>query len=133
MSNKKDTSTWLRYLVNIWTLVFFAVILYNFANSNGFEEILGPVAAIYVGGLVIYSAEKEFERWADYYEGRHPGEIYVVAWTILMVTLITSEFIFKFGTKIPSEVVSSYIAVLSIMAITKKSKSLFISKRKRKN
>jgi hypothetical protein len=131
VARKKDTSAWLRYIVNIWTLFTFAAIIYNFAMRDAFEAALGPVTAIYVGALIIYSAEKEFERWAEYYDGRHPGEIYVIAWTALLLALTIASFSIYKEYLIPSEVISAYIAVLSILAITKKSKSFFVKKRRR--
>ena len=126
----KVTSTWLRYLVNIWTLVLFISIIFDFFEVNLFEHALGPIAAIYVGALVIYSAEKEFERWTEYYDGRHPGEIYVVCWTILMILLILASFFINHEYKIPSEIVSTYIAVIGVMAFTSKSKAFFFQRRK---
>ena len=123
--SKKDTSTWLRYIVNIWTLVLFAGIGLNFFYDDMLERALGPICAIYIGVLVIYSAEKEFERWSDYYQGRHPGEIYVVAWTFILVLLSLAGLLFHHEYKVPSEVLATYIAVLSILAITKKSKSFY--------
>ncbi len=125
----KGTSTWLRYLVNTWTLVLFTAIVVDFVQKNALEGILGPIAAIYVGVLVIYSAEKEFERWTDYYEGRHPGEIYVICWTILIAFLVAISFFVNKEYKVPSEIVSTYIAVISIMAFTQKSKTFFRKKR----
>ncbi len=96
------------------------------------ESALGPISAVYVGALVVYSAEKEFERWAEYYNGRHPGEVYVIAWTVLMVFLSIASVTFYKEYKIPSEIISSYIAVLSILAITKKSKSFYREKKAKK-
>ncbi len=129
---KKDTSTWLRYIVNIWTFVLFAGVILNMLDIGISESALGPIAALYVGALVVYSAEKEFERWAEYYHGRHPGEIYVILWTILMFSLSLVSFTIHKEYKIPSEIISSYIAVLSILAITKKSKSFYREKKGKK-
>ncbi|MCR4274870.1 MAG: hypothetical protein NUW02_02365 [Candidatus Campbellbacteria bacterium] len=70
-----------RYLVNMWTVFLFVIIIWDFVTNNGLGNIIGAVAAIYTGALVIYSAEKEFERWSDNHAGRHPGELYVIAWT----------------------------------------------------
>ena len=127
---KNPTSAWLRYLVNLWTIISFGVIVVDFLGDNSFEIVLGPTLAIYVGILVIYSAEKEFERWAEYYEGRHPGEIYVFCWTLLLILLVVSSFFIRTNYKLPSEVVSTYIGVISIMAFTRKSKSFFKRRRK---
>lgn len=127
---KLETSAWLRYLVNTWTLILFIIIIFDFVEHNLYEYLIGPAAAVYVGALVIYSAEKEFERWSDYYEGRHPGEIYVFCWTILIIILILLPLFIKTDYKLPSEVVATYIAVISILAFTNKSKTLFRRKKK---
>ncbi len=130
MAELKETSTWLRYIVNTWTLILFGAIVLDFFKHNALEFTLGPIAAIYVGSLVVYSAEKEFERWAEYYAGIHPGEIYVVCWTILIAVLILISFFLDIEYKVPSEIVSTYIAVISIMAFTRKSKSFFTKRHK---
>lgn len=128
--SKKSTSVWLRYLTNLWTLIAFFVIAIDFFTHNGHQSAIGPVLAVYIGTLVVYSAEKEFERWAEYYEGRHPGDIYVICWTILLVFLVLASFIIEPDYKIPPEIISTYIGVISIMAFTRKSKSFFKGRKK---
>ncbi len=130
MAELKVTSAWLRHITNLWTFVLFVAIVVDYVKQNEWEFALGPIAAIYVGVLVVYSAEKEFERWAEYYDGRHPGEIYVFCWTVLISLLIISSFFINTHYKIPSEIVSTYIAVIGIMAFTRKSKSFFSKKHK---
>ena len=125
MPKRTTTSTWLRYLVNFWTLVSFAIVITDFFKTNSLEIVLGPTLTVYIGVLVIYSAEKEFERWAEYYEGRHPGELYVIGWTILIALLLLASFFWGKIYHLPAEVVSTYIGVISIMAFTRKSKSFF--------
>lgn len=122
---KKSDGTFWRYLLNLWTLVLFAIIIEDFSHSGAYAGILGPVAAIYAALLAIYSAEKEFERWHFYHLSRHPGEIYVIAWTLLIFGIILADLILKRGYALEPEVVSTYIVVLGILAITKKSKSVF--------
>lgn len=81
------------------------------------------MGAIYIAVLAVYTAEKEFERWSNYHVGRHPGELYVLAWTIIIVILLVLQYLHTGEYKLPSEVFSTYIVVLGILAITKKSKS----------
>ena len=125
MPKRTTTSTWLRYLVNFWTLVSFAVVITDFFKGNSLEIVLGPTLTVYIGVLVIYSAEKEFERWAEFYEGRHPGEFYVIGWTMLITLLLLASFFWEKSYHLPSEIISTYIGVISIMAFTRKSKSFF--------
>jgi hypothetical protein len=127
---KRGTSTWLRYIVNLWTLILFVLVVLDFLDPGAYAHDLGPVAAVYVGALVIYSAEKEFERWAEYYDGRHPGEIYVFCWTLLIALLVLASLFFNTEYTLPPEIISTYIAVISIMAFTRKSKSFFEKKGK---
>jgi hypothetical protein len=121
----KDEGTFWRYLLNFWTLVLFAIVIEDFISLDAYAKIIGPVSAIYVALLAIYSAEKEFERWHFEHMSRHPGEIYVILWTILLFGILVADFILKRGYALEPEVVSTYIAVLAILAVTKKSKSVF--------
>jgi hypothetical protein len=119
-----DGRIW-RWLVNVWTFVLFFFILADFFNNGGLDNILGPVAAIYVASLAIYSAEKEFERWQLYSVGRHPGEVYVFIWTMLVIGMFVYTLVTKSSYKMSQEIFSTYIVVLGILAITRKSKNLF--------
>jgi hypothetical protein len=123
-----------RRLTNFWTLAFFATIIYDFIYDNVLDEkgvILG-VAAIYAACLAIYSAEKEFKRWKESRMGVHPGEVYIILWTILIITIVTLDLVLDKHYKLPPEVSSTYVVVLGILAITKESKFLFRGKSKKK-
>lgn len=122
----------LRQLVNFWTVILYGIIIFDFIKDNHFTEFLGPVCAIYISLLAIYTAEKEFERWHDHNLGRHPGEVYVFGWTILVVVLLILELFNRGSYKIPPEVFTSYVVVLGILAITRKSKNNYLSKKKKK-
>ncbi len=124
MRNDKvlDHNLW-RYLVNFWTIVLYLAIAADFFIGNGLSEFLGPICVIYIALLAVYSAEKEFERWHDYHIGRHPGEMYIFIWTILVVVLLVLEVLHYHNYKIPSEVFTAYIVAVGILAITKKSKA----------
>lgn len=111
-----------RYLVNFWALVLYVAIIADFFQRNGLSEFLGPISAIYIAALAIYSAQKEFERWHDYNIGRHPGEVYVFIWTLLIILLLVLEIIYHGSYKLPNEVFTTYIVVIGVLAITKRSK-----------
>jgi hypothetical protein len=122
--NRLLNATLLRYLVNFWTIVFYGAIIGDFATKNGFIEFLGPLCVIYVALLATYTTEKEFERWHDYNNiGRHPGEFYVIGWTILVSTLFTLQIIYHHTYHVPETVFTTYVVVMGILAITKRSKS----------
>lgn len=86
---------------------------------------MGPILATYVGLLSIYAGTKEFDRWHDYHDGKHPGEWYVIIWTILVVILMALNIFANHNYRLPSEVIAAYIAVLGIFALTQKSKEFF--------
>ncbi|MFZ2522353.1 MAG: hypothetical protein WAX44_03940 [Minisyncoccia bacterium] len=119
-----------RNIVNIWTLVFYIIALLDLYFENHLKEFLVPISIIYVTILAVYTSQKEFERWHDYNIGRHPGETYVYIWTVLIVTLFIFDFIYGEHYEVPDEVFTTYLVVLGILAITKKSKSNYIKKRK---
>jgi uncharacterized protein YacL len=131
--NTKDpllnVSVW-RYLVNFWTLALFTLIVFDFLGRNSLVVLIGPVASIYIAVLAIYTAQKEFERWHDNNLGRHPGEVYVVLWTILVVGLFILQLFYSDVYKMPSEIYTTYIVVIGVLAITKRSKASYLSKKK---
>ncbi len=122
----KSTAIW-RNLTRVWTVIFFAAIIYDFITQNSLDSsnLLLPIAVIYDAVLAIYSAEKEFKRWHDCHETIHPGELYVILWTILIFSLLTLSAIFHQSYHVPAEVSSSYVVVIGILAITKESKHFY--------
>ncbi len=120
-----------RHLVNLWSLVLYTVIIVDFYLNNGLTSFLGPVSAIYIAILAVYTAQKEFERWHNYNVGRHPGEMYVFIWTVLVIGLLVLEFWHRDVYTLPNEIFTTYIVVLGILAITKKSKTNYLSKRRK--
>lgn len=126
-----DFGFW-RKLINAWSILLFLMIIADFIGKNAYEGILSAISVIYVSVLAIYVSNKEFERWYDRHEGNHPGELFVVIWSILIGALIILDFICGADYSIPGSLISSYIAVLTILVITKKSKELYRLKRKKK-
>jgi prolipoprotein diacylglyceryltransferase len=116
-----------RNLTRVWTVIFFAAIIYDFLTQNSLDSsnLLLPIAVIYDAVLAIYSAEKEFKRWHDCHETIHPGELYVILWTILIFGLLLLSAIFHQSYRVPAEVSSSYVVVIGILAITKESKHFY--------
>lgn len=124
-----------RRIVNLWTLIFFAAIVYDFFNDNFLSknEILIALAAVYTALLAIYSAEKEFRRWHHAHKSMHPGEMYSILWTILFIFLIAGAILYKVDYHIPSEVTASYVGVIGILAITRESKNFYKQRTKVKS
>jgi hypothetical protein len=126
--NKKNLLTdfdfW-RYLINVWSLVFFAAIIYDAVTGNAAEEALKVFSIVYIGVLAIYVSNKEFERWYHHHRRQHPGEAFVVIWSVLVVALLLWDVTSAQIYHLPETVVSSYIAVLTILAITRKSRQTY--------
>ena len=97
---------------------------HDFVYDHALGNILSSLLIIYVALLTIFVGVKEFARWHDMRTGRHPGELFVIGWTILIIGIFLAKVILHKQYVIPGEVVSTYIAVLSIMAITQKSKEM---------
>ncbi len=127
----KDFKFW-RYLINIWSVLFFLVVIADFLTNNGCRGILDVLSTVYIASLAIYASDKEFERWYHHHHGQHPGEIFVIIWTVLIFLLIISGFIWPHPYELPGSVISSYIAVLTILAITRKSKEVYKRKKFKK-
>ena len=126
-------SMW-RKIVNFWSFVFFAAIVYDFFNHNilADNEFILALAGIYAASLAIYSAEKEFRRWHHMHSSIHPGEVYAILWTALIIFLIVGSVVYHVPYHMPVEVSASYIAVITILAITRESKNTYKKKLKRK-
>ncbi len=89
------------------------------------NEILLAIAAIYTAFLAIYSAEKEFRRWHHMHSFLHPGEVYAILWTILIIALIVGTVFYATPYHMPAEVSASYIGVIGILALTRESKNFY--------
>lgn len=116
-------------MTNFWVVIIYIAAVYDFINNNAARKFLGPLIAIYIAVLAIYAGDKEFERWHHFHAGRHPGEIFVIIWTFLIFGILLADFILAKSYELPSELISAYIAVLGILAITRKSKSLYFHQR----
>ncbi len=108
----------------------YAAVISNFIKDGVYDKGLGALLVIYVAILAIYTGDKEFERWHDRHSHRHPGEAFVILWTLLVIGLVACQFIFDKPTGLTSEIVATYIAVLSVLAITRRSRSLYAGRRR---
>ncbi|TRZ64221.1 MAG: hypothetical protein D4Q79_01985 [Spirochaetia bacterium] len=120
-----------RILTNIWTVVFVAFIIFDFFQFNKFEYLTAPFSFIYIGILGLFVGTKEFDRWYEMHEGRHPGEIFIILWTIVIFSLLALSFFLDGGYRVSSEAIADYIMVLSVFALTQKSKRLYEKKKKK--
>ncbi len=113
-----------RRLLFFWTALSFVAVIADFLDAIAIRSSLTSILIIYVAVLSAYSSEKEFRRWHDHHEGRHPGELYVICWTLLLFGILIADSILHSGCEMPDSVVSTYIVTLGILALTKTSKAL---------
>ncbi|MBI2592930.1 MAG: hypothetical protein HYW37_02115 [Candidatus Colwellbacteria bacterium] len=120
----------LRILTIFWTLVFFLFITLNLLLDNAYGFLMVPLGVIYTGVLTIYVGTKEFDRWYEIHQSKHPGEAFVIIWTIVMFALVVLPLVGGEKFRMPLDIIAGvYLAVLSLFAITQKSKSLHRKKR----
>ena len=123
-------SVW-RYLSNIWTIFFIFVVFSDFIYAGKYSYLLTPLSLVYAAILSIFVGTKEFQRWHNLYKSKqHPGEAFVIVWSILMIFIFVGMWIFNSSYRIPAEVVSTYIMVITVFALTQSSKNLYRKKRK---
>lgn len=123
MNMFRDEKIW-RVLTNFWTCLFMAFLIFNFFQKNRYESFIAPLSVIYIGVLGLYASTKEFDRWYEMHESRHPGEWFVLGWTVLTFALLILSLVLGSGFKVSSEAIADYIMVLSVFALTQKSKKL---------
>jgi hypothetical protein len=119
----RDERIW-RWLTNLWTVALALFLIWNFFAKGSYDFLMAPFSVIYAGVLGLYAGTKEFDRWYDLHESRHPGEWFVIGWTVIVLILTTLSFVLGKAYSISPEAVADYIMVLSIFALTQKSKQL---------
>jgi hypothetical protein len=74
---------------------------------------------------------KEFQRWYNlYHSKKHPGEVFVFLWTVLILFIFIYSWIFKNKYVISSDIISVYVMVLTVFAISQGSKKAYNKKSK---
>jgi hypothetical protein len=96
------------------------------------DTVANLASIVYITILGIFAGNKEFYRWRQqHYLSMHWGEAFVVYWTILI--FITLAYSVIAHTQMPEGLMATYVAVISIFVLTKKSKSLYHKKKLRKS
>ncbi len=119
----------LRLLLNTWTMLILPFVIANFFWHQLLEHLAVPAAVLYTGLLALYVGTKEFERWYDIHHGRHPGEWFVIAWTVVMIFLFSVSIVFHGKYVVHSDLVAVYVAVLTLYVFTHQSKQLHFKKK----
>lgn len=129
MSVFRNERIW-RLLSAVWTAIFIPFVVADFFFEGKYEFLVAPMSAIYLGVLGLYAGTKEFERWYENHQSRHPGEWFVVIWTAVILILFGASFFWSGNYKVSPDIVADYIMVLTVFAFTQKSKSLYRQKRR---
>jgi len=114
-----------RWLVNLWMIVTGVVVVLDFFSFGKYSFLLSPLTILYISLLSVYVTSKEFQRWFLSYQGRHPGEIAVVLWTALMLMMLILNGWLGEKYHISQEVISLYLAIISIFIVSKGSKAFY--------
>lgn len=132
-NTEKNNFDFWRKLINAWSFFFFAIIIIDFIYLNAYKGVINAVATVYVSILALYVSNKEFERWYDNHKESHPGEVFVLVWSVLVGVLFILDMAYGEAYELSGAVISTYIAVLTILVITRKSKELYkIKKQERR-
>jgi hypothetical protein len=119
-----------RWLVNFWMMILMVAVIADFFMRSRYEFIMLPLGMIYVSLLSVYVSTKEFERWFLIYKRHHPGEIGVMLWTILIISLVVLNAVLGDGYKISPDVVWTYVTVISVFVASRASKLFFTRRHK---
>ena len=131
--NLDFTERFWKILVNVWTLASMAFFAVDFLNYGKYDSIAGAVGATYIAILGLYAGTKEYDRWKGNHFSKYMGEYFVVFWTILLIGFLAIIVLSSNNPayRLPAEIITIYISVLGIFAITQKSKSWHKKERQR--
>lgn len=127
---KKERSNFImenfwRYLANAWTIGFIALAIADFATAGSFDYLLTPFSVTYGAVLSLFVGTKEFNRWyALHRKSRHPGEVFVIIWSAAMFAIFAGSWAMGSSYRIPPDLISAYVMVLTVFAITQSSKRM---------
>ena len=120
----KELKFW-RFLTHFWGLITAFFFIINFLNIMDLSNVLQTLTIVYISILSIFSSIKEFNRWQNNkFTSLHKGEIFVIFYTILMITFIIFSALNPDQYQIQGEFTATYLSILGIFAITNKSKLL---------
>ena len=121
---QKELKFW-RFLTHFWGLITAFFFIINFLNIMDFSNVLQTLTIVYISILSIFSSIKEFNRWQNNkFISLHKGEVFVIFYTILMITFIIFSALNPDQYQIQGEFTATYLSILGIFAITNKSKLL---------
>ena len=121
---KSELFTW-RWLVNFWGIITAIFFLIHFFDLVDLSEAIKNLAIIYISILTIFTTVKEFDRWKSRkFLSNHNGEIFIIIWTVLIVIFIAASAYDSTKFNFTGEFTATYLSILGIFAISRKSRSL---------
>jgi len=122
-TEKSNDRIW-RQLSNLWTFAAMGFFLFDFFTGDQYSGYAAAISIIYIAILGIYVGTKEFERWQNSHHSKRRGEWFIIVWTAIIIFFIVTAIISGGKYRMPSEFTATYIALLSIFALTQRSKFL---------
>jgi len=114
-----------RFLTYFWGIIAGVFFILDYFKILDCSPSLKTLAVVYISILSIFTSIKEFQRWkSKNFFSRYHGEIFVIAYSILMVLFIFLDIFHVGKYKIPIEFTTTYLAILGIFAISYNSKYL---------
>jgi hypothetical protein len=120
---KTNDRIW-RQLSNLWTFGAMGFFLFDFFTGDRYSGFAAAVSIIYITILGIYVGTKEFDRWQEKHHSKRKGETFIFIWTFIIIFFIVTAIASGGKYRMPSEFTATYIALLSIFALTQRSKFL---------
>ncbi|MCX6785097.1 MAG: hypothetical protein NTV81_04190 [Candidatus Komeilibacteria bacterium] len=116
----------LRYLAGFWGWLTIFLFVADFIKSDQYKIIVTSAAVIYATILAMYAGSKEYQRWSRHhiFESRYFGEVYVVAWTLVMAAFVLIAAFSGNKYRVPGEFPATYLMVVSIFILSRESKVL---------
>lgn len=121
---KKELMFW-KFLSNFWGCVTAMVFLLTFFDIYNLSHILTDITIIYLSILSIFTGIKEFNRWKNNkFLSNYHGEVFVIIWTLIIFIFLLFSAYDEANYKMSTEFTATYLSVLGIFAISRKSKNL---------
>ncbi|OGY89667.1 MAG: hypothetical protein A2677_01530 [Candidatus Komeilibacteria bacterium RIFCSPHIGHO2_01_FULL_52_14] len=112
-------------MVNGWSLVAFMIFVLHFFSRGYFKIADSLISVLYPAILTIYTGQKEFSRWrSNHFSSRFFGEWFVLFWTLVFMLFVIVSVLSRGTYQVSLEMTTTYLAVVTIYAVTLKSKQL---------
>ena len=108
-------------IIFVFAVMSFVTFLIMFTYPNLLGKSFLAIPIIYMVLVIAYALTKEIKRHQDKTLLKLPGELFVLGWTIFVVTLDIINF-FNNSTVVPPLLENTYYLVLTVFFITRTSK-----------